>query len=313
MNATTPRHFPYETVAVFTDRRFAGNPLAVFPAAEGLSATEMQAIAAEFNLSETAFVLPPEDGQHHAKVRIFTPQVELPFAGHPNVGTGFVLAQALAAAGKPLPEHFVFEEKAGLVRVHLLRNEAGAVIGARVAAPQSLQLGDEVATETIAACIGLDPSEVATAAHRPLFASVGTPFVIAELTSPAALARATPDLAAFRAAATTATAKDLRFALLVYAWDDAADGARTIRARMFAPLSGMIEDPATGSANAALAALLTALAPGDDVDLSYDILQGVEMGRPSRLIGAARKTPEGPVLASIAGQCVATMRGVFTL
>src|SRR5487761_2719370 len=105
--------YEFVTVDVFTEQRFGGNPLAVFPEARGLRDADMQAIAAEFNLSETAFVLPPDNPQHHARVRIFTPRTELPFAGHPNVGTGFVLAQRDAAP----PEHYVFEELAGLVRV----------------------------------------------------------------------------------------------------------------------------------------------------------------------------------------------------
>src|SRR5580693_5668678 len=109
--------YEFVTVDVFTDRRFGGNPLAVFPDARGLTTEQMQALAMEFNLSETTFVLPPDNPQHHAKVRIFTPRFELPFAGHPNVGTGFVLASRMETA----PEHLVFEELAGLVRVHLLR------------------------------------------------------------------------------------------------------------------------------------------------------------------------------------------------
>ena len=103
--------YEFVTVDVFTDRRFGGNPLAVFPNARGLTDEQMQALAMEFNLSETTFVLPPDNPQHHAKVRIFTPRAELPFAGHPNVGTGYVLAQR---DDNP-PEHYVFEELAGLV------------------------------------------------------------------------------------------------------------------------------------------------------------------------------------------------------
>ena len=109
--------YDFVTVDVFTDQRFGGNPLAVFPEARGLTDEQMQALAMEFNLSETTFVLPPDNPQHHAKVRIFTPRAELPFAGHPNVGTGYVLAQR---DDNP-PEHYVFEELAGLVRVHVLR------------------------------------------------------------------------------------------------------------------------------------------------------------------------------------------------
>src|SRR5665213_2268733 len=120
--------FAFVTVNVFTGTRFAGNPLAVFPDARGLTDAQMQALAVEFNLSETTFVLPPDNPQHHARVRIFTPKIEMPFAGHPNVGTGFVLASRMDDP----PEHLVFEELAGLVRVHVQRGVDGAISGTRI-------------------------------------------------------------------------------------------------------------------------------------------------------------------------------------
>ncbi len=165
--------------------------------------------------------------------------------------------------------------------------------------------------EVITACTGLDDDDIATGAHTPLFASVGIWFVLAEVASLEALSRAAPDLAAFRTAAVGRDASVDRFALHLYARHDGE--ATRLRARMFAPLSGTIEDPATGSANAALAALLTALAPGVNVTLDYDIEQGIEMGRPSRLLASARKTGEGPVTATIAGDCVPVMRGFIDL
>lgn len=298
--------YEFVTVDVFTDRRFGGNPLAVFPDAQGLTDDEMQAIAAEFNLSETSFVLPPDNPQHHARVRIFTPRAELPFAGHPNVGTGFVLARR----EQNPREHFIFEEPAGLVRVHILRT-GDAITGARISAPRSLSIEDDVPVDIIAACASLAPKEIATDAHTPLVASVGTPFVLAEVTSVEALSRAAPDLAAFRSAASQSEALGSRLSLHLYAWHD--EGDRRLRARMFAPLGGVLEDPATGSANAALAALLTSLAPGVNVDLTYDIEQGIEMGRPSRILASARKTGEGPVSATVAGDCVPVMRGWLEL
>lgn len=112
----------FATVDVFTDRQFGGNPLAVVPDGRGLTAAQMQAIASEFNLSETTFVLPPHDAAHTAHVRIFTPRAELPFAGHPNVGTAYVLAGDAASAARPAAGgSMVFEEAAGLVRIDLLR------------------------------------------------------------------------------------------------------------------------------------------------------------------------------------------------
>jgi len=298
--------YEFVTVDVFTDQRFGGNPLAVFPDASGLSDAEMASVAREFNLSETTFVFPPEDPRHTAKVRIFTPGGEIPFAGHPNVGTGFVLAQR----AEVLPEHFTFEELAGLVRVHLQHAPGGPVTGARVAAPQALSIGSAVPIDLVKACVGLETEDILTTAHSPLVASVGTAFVFAEVATLEALGRATPDLGAFRRAVAAMPELRGRLGLLLYV--QIAESALHLRSRMFAPLIGITEDPATGSANAALAALLTSFAPGEDVDLAYEIEQGIEMGRPSRLLATARKTGEGPVFATVAGDCVIMLRGVYT-
>ena len=140
---------PFQTVDVFTDRKFGGNPLAVIPDAQGLTAEQMQSIAAEFNLAETTFVLPPRDPKNTAHVRIFTPKSELPFAGHPNVGTAFVLARHGRSG-----DRFVFEEGAGLVPIDLAR-ENGAVVAARLAAPQPLSVGETVAAEIVAQAAGV--------------------------------------------------------------------------------------------------------------------------------------------------------------
>lgn len=298
--------YDYVTVGVFTSQKFGGNPLAVFPRADGLTDGQMQAIAAEFNLSETSFVFPPDNPQHHAKVRIFTPKAEIPFAGHPNVGTGYVLARM---ADNP-PEHYTFEEAAGLVRVHILRDESKAICGARISAPRALSLDIAVPTDLVARCAGLTPADIVTDLHHPLIASVGTPFVIAQVASVEALARARPDLAAFREGAESIPELADRFNLHLYAQHGDLVHLRT---RMFAPMMGVLEDPATGSANAALAALLTSLAPGENVDLHYEIEQGIEMGRPSQIIASARKTGEGPVLATVAGNCVPMMRGTLEI
>ena len=299
--------YDFVTVNVFTDERFGGNPLAVIPDAKGLTDTQMQSIAAEFNLSETTFVLPPDNPRHHARVRIFNRTAEMPFAGHPNVGTGFVLA---TSATNP-PEHYTFEEIAGLVRVHLLRDAARKIHGARIAAPRSLSIDIGIPVEIVAACASLAPGDIATLSHTPLVASVGTPFVLAEVASLDGLAKATPDLPAFRSAADRFPEMKGRIALYLYAWMPNED--RRIRARMFAPLGGTFEDPATGSAAATLAALLTSIAPGDNLDLRYAIEQGVEMGRPSLIIASAVKTSEGPVSASVAGSCVPVSRGTLVV
>jgi trans-2,3-dihydro-3-hydroxyanthranilate isomerase len=288
--------YPFVTVDVFTDQRFGGNPLAVFPDARGLSDAEMQLLAAEFNLSETTFVLPPDDPAHTARVRIFNRTAEMPFAGHPNVGTGYVLAQA----GRDRNGVLLFEEIAGLVEVRIERNSAGAAIGATIDAPQPLSLGLELPADIVAACAGLQPADVVLGAHRPVVATVGNPFVLAEVT-PAALTRAAPAIDAFRRAVTQLPELKGRLAIYFYA----RDGAR-LRARMFAPLGGTFEDPATGSAATPLAALLLSLAGG--VEAHYDIAQGVEMGRPSLLRTSARRTADG-IRASVGGACVPVLRG----
>ena len=178
--------YEFVTVDVFTDRRFGGNPLAVLPNAAGLTAEQMQAIANEFNLSETTFVLPPKDVAHTAEVRIFTPRFELPFAGHPNVGTGFVVARRFGVPGA-----LVFEEIAGLVPIKVLR-DGETIIGARLTAPQPLSRGEEIAADVIAAACSLAPIDIKTQHHLPCVASCGTRFVFAEGQTREALARAVP-------------------------------------------------------------------------------------------------------------------------
>lgn len=294
------RSYPFVTLDVFTNRRFGGNPLAVFPDARGLSDIEMQALAAEFNLSETTFVLPPSDPAHTAQVRIFNRTSEMPFAGHPNVGTGYVLA----LAGKDRGGVLLFEELAGLVEVRVNRDETGAVTGATIAAPQPLSLAAGLSPEAVAACAGLDPSDILTAAHEPVLASVGTPFVIAEVGGDA-LTRASPDTRAFQEANTEHPELGGMLALHLYARDGAC-----LRARMFAPLSGTVEDPATGSANAPLAALLLSLTA--ETNYSVDVVQGVEMGRPSLLHVTARRGPDG-IRATVGGGCVPVLRGEATV
>src|ERR1700761_3549406 len=150
-----PMRLTFVTVDVFTDRAFGGNPLAVVLDGSGLTSAQMQAIAGEFNLAETTFVLPPKDPAHAAQVRIFTPRAEMPFAGHPNVGTAFALAREGTCHGRPVgAESMVFEELAGLVPMEMIRNR-GAVAGARLAAPQPLALGETVAPEIVAEACGL--------------------------------------------------------------------------------------------------------------------------------------------------------------
>ena len=300
---------PYVTVDVFTDRPFAGNPLAVVTDARGLTTEQMQAIATEFNYAESTFVLPPDDPAHTARVRIFTRTSEVPFAGHPNVGTAFVLAHLAEHKGRTLGASVVFEELAGLVPVELLRNSAGLVQGATLTAPQPLSLGDKVPAALAAACVGLEPSAIVTARHEPIHASVGLSFAIAEVTGEA-LSRAKPNLDAFTEAARRSPTRPGIFSLHLYA---RAGGAPDLRARMFSPLGGNVEDPATGSANGALGGLLASLADEADTTLRLEILQGAEMGRPSMLSVTAEKQGSVVTRIRVGGRCVPAMEGEIRL
>jgi trans-2,3-dihydro-3-hydroxyanthranilate isomerase len=297
----------YETVDVFTDTAFGGNPLAVVFGAEGLSTEAMQRIAREFNYSETTFVLPPADPANTARVRIFSGKREMPFAGHPNVGTATVLAWRGEAFGRKLGDRLVFEEIAGPVPM-AVRSEGGRPVGAMLTAPAAFSTGVEASVEEVAACIGVSPAEIRTDAHRPIVASGGLPFLVAELADRAALERSSPDTGAFGSAPTVVP----HGAILCYVRTGGPNTGGVdevdIRARMFAPIRNVAEDPATGSANVALMGLLASLraAPGT---LVRRIAQGVEMGRPSLLEGEA-DWADGKVTAiRIGGRCAPVMRG----
>lgn len=297
------RCYPYVTVDVFTDTRFGGNPLAAFTDARGLSDREMQQLAAEMNYSETTFVLPPADARNTARVRIFNRTAEMPFAGHPNVGTGCVLA----AMGRDADGLLRFEEIAGRVEVRVERDSGGRLTGAHIAAPQPLEVGSTLPVTEVAACAGLTAQDIVTSAHPPTMASVGLPFCLAQVRAEA-LARATPDLAAFQSLAAR-TGMDDRLSLHLHCYAHDGDPA-ALRTRMFAPISGTWEDPATGSANAALAAFLLSL--GDAHHARHEIAQGVELGRPSRLIATATRGADG-IRATVGGGCVWVCRGEVEL
>ena len=297
----------FVTVDVFTGTQFAGNPLGVVLNAEGLSGGQMQAIAAEFNLAETTFVLPPGDPAHTAEVRIFTPRYEMPFAGHPNVGTAFALGRIGTSHGRAIGgKGVIFEEKAGLVAVSFLK-EGTTVVGARLASPQRLMLGAEVTADLIASACSLSVEDIETRNHPPRIASCGAPFILAELKSRERLAAATarPEVFAREISKLPVTS--------LFVYTSVAESGLDIRARMFAPHHGIPEDPATGSANVALIGLLAHLRPEPDLRISKNIAQGVEMGRPSLLHAEAEKK-DGKVWATyIGGRGVPVMSGTLEL
>jgi trans-2,3-dihydro-3-hydroxyanthranilate isomerase len=296
----------YLSVDVFTGTPFCGNPLAVIPDARQLTDIQMQKLASEFNYSETSFVLPPDDPSNTARVRIFTPTDEIPFAGHPNVGTGFVLAGLGKIFGRRLEKIMTFEEDAGPVKVEALYN-GEVLVGAKLDVPLGLKIIHEIDPACVADCVSLTFSDMVLKRQAPVMASVGLPFAIAEVASLEVLARATPKSHLFAEADRRYPASDSRFSLFIYARSGA--GSNRLRARMFAPLSNIVEDPATGSAAAALGALLASVSPASDMNDHIVIEQGVEMGRPSVIDIETFKRSGTVYRVSIGGHCVSVMRG----
>lgn len=293
-------HLTYHTVDVFTRTRFGGNPLVVVLGADALKTPEMQAIAREFNYSETTFVLRPVDAGHTANVRIFTPAVEVPFAGHPNVGTAFVLA-SLEEAHKS--EEFIFEEQAGLVRARIVRRQ-GLLDQIELTAPQKLTTGRSFGLDEVAACLSLTAADLATGLQPPRVVSVGLPFLVVEIATRDALARARAKEEAF----TRIFPSDGADAIYLYCRElNERDGEVDFTARLFAPFDGLPEDPATGSATAATCALIASLEGGKR--RQFRIAQGIDMGRPSLLSAAVDE--DGTV--HIGGSCVPVMTGTLSV
>lgn len=275
----------FETCDVFTDRRFGGNPLAVVYGADAMDGAAMQRLAREFALSETVFVQAPRQAGTDAFLRIFTPAVELPFAGHPNVGTAVLLARRLGLAGR-----IVLDQAAGPVVAVLAPDGAGAT----VTAPKPYAAGAALDDAAMAACAGLPAGTVQGAALH----GCGVPFAVASVADAGTLARAAPDAAAFRTHLPVACATGLLLA--------APLGAGRWRVRMFGPLAGVPEDPATGGAAVAFGGALLAAAGGEALEGVLE--QGVEMGRPSLLqVKAWREA--GAIRVSVGGGVVPVARG----
>jgi trans-2,3-dihydro-3-hydroxyanthranilate isomerase len=294
------REYKFTTLDVFASQPFGGNPLAVFVDAEGLSDAEMQLIAAEMSYAETTFVTPPADPNNSAAVRIFTPRNEVPFAGHPNVGTGVVLARALGQTELRL------EEKAGIVLVAVLDVESESP-SATIRAPRGFTRERDFDPREIAQCLCIDDHAISLANHAPTLASVGLPFVIAELNSLDALHQCAPNYAAFESCDALYKYPDDRFSVYAYV----RTGDSTLESRMFAPLSGTLEDAATGSAAGAVVALIASLNDRQVTRLS--ISQGISMGRPSQLEAEAVKNGSVIERVTITGRCVFMIDGVLRL
>jgi trans-2,3-dihydro-3-hydroxyanthranilate isomerase len=293
----------FVTLDVFTQKRFAGNPLAVVLEPDGLDTAAMQAIAREFNLSETVFVFPPADEQHRARLRIFTPGRELPFAGHPTVGTAVLLGRI---DGGDTARAFVLEENIGPVtcRVEPTGADSGRATFDIPRLPE--QVGKVADAATQAAALSLAPGDMGFSDYSASRWSAGNPFTFVPVRGLDAMARARPDLARFNAAF---GGGDFCSSFVFCA--ETAEAGNTFHARMFSPGVGVMEDPATGSAAAAFAGYLVAHGGYRDGEHSVRIEQGYEMGRPS-LMELTLKIAGGKLTgASIGGSSVVVTEGTI--
>jgi trans-2,3-dihydro-3-hydroxyanthranilate isomerase len=266
------------TADVFTDLMFGGNQLAVFPEAEGLDARVMQAIARELNLSETVFVFPPADPAHTRRLRIFTPGSELPFAGHPTVGTAFVLASIGAVPLGDAGASIVFEEGVGPVPVSLRAQDGRPGYCELTAARLPEEGPAPPPLEEIATALSLRPEDLRGDDLPPRGLSCGVPYLYVPVRDEMALARARINLPAWERSLSNWWASSV-FPFVQTGGRNGVD----LRARMFAPAFGVPEDPATGSAAAALPGFLAGRRGPESETLRWVVEQGVEMGRPSRL------------------------------
>ena len=302
--------YRYHTLDVFTDRLFGGNPLAVFPRAEGLPTRVMAALARELNLSETVFVFPPSSGDATRKLRIFTPGMELPFAGHPTLGAAHLLAaigEVPLPAGEATTAEIIFEEGVGPVRV-TVRGEHGIPVFAQLAAAQHPEVGPRPPSrERLARLLAIEPDDILTGEWAPAAVSCGVPFLFVPLASRAAVARARLDHGMWAQELARYWAPHI----VVFAREGELPGS-DLRARMFAPAMGIAEDPATGGAAAALGGYLAARTARDGT-ARWTLEQGFEMGRPSLLYIEADVAGRQASAIRVGGKCVIVGEGAIEL
>lgn len=297
----------FYTVDVFSNKIFGGNPLAIFTNTDDISSDLMQSIASEVNYSETVFIQKPKNKDNTAKVKIFTPKNELPFAGHPNVGAGFLLSCfPNLIPGNYSKNKMVFEEIAGLVNVIPQYNGA-TVVGSKIEAPNKFHKLETVPTSAIQNCIETNEGSIITSNDPPVVAGVGLDFVIAEVQNKEILNNARCNISAFSEADKNFSYGDDFFSLMIYY----RGNQQNIFARVFAPLSGIVEDAATGSACGALGALLASQNNDRNNKYNYKIHQGEMIGRPS-LINVSILKEKGQIKRTyISGECVLVSKGNF--
>ncbi len=299
----------YYVLDVFTERALAGNPLAAIVDCDGLETEAMQKIAAEFNLSETIFVLAPRDPVNTARLRIFTPQAELPFAGHPTVGGAILVAELRAAALLRAQDlRVVLEENIGIIACTVSHRPGRARRAHFIMPKLPSRIGLPQDKDRLAAALGLAGAEIGFDRHVPTVYSAGVPFTFVPVANLAAIARANPRLDLF----------DLAFgagaqgAAFLYT-HETTDQAHDFHARMFAPSLGVREDPATGSAAAAFAGVIMAFEKVQDGSHALVIEQGYELGRPSLITLTLDVEQSVLVEASIGGAAVIVAEGTLDL
>jgi trans-2,3-dihydro-3-hydroxyanthranilate isomerase len=300
----------YYTLDVFTDRRFGGNPLAVFTDARAVSPELMQTIAREMNLSESVFVLPPRTAGALCRLRIFTPGMELPFAGHPTVGTGYLLA-LLGRAQSDAPNgttQVVLEEEAGPVPVAIQWHD-GKPGATQLSVPAMASYGPEPPPPAaLAAMLSLSPEDILVGRYGPQAIRSGPLFTFVPLLDRDALSRARLKLDLWQSTLERFWAPHV----FLFCRDREQPGSR-IRARMFAPLMGIVEDPATGAAAAGLGAYLGVREAPADGTTQWVIEQGHEMGRPSLIRVEADTRGAEVVAVRVGGHSVLVSEGELFL
>lgn len=304
--------YPFHTLDVFTDTPFTGNPLAVFPDARGLTPDQMQRMALEMNLSESVFVLPAETPTGTRRVRIFTPGREVPFAGHPTVGTAFYLAASGAVELPPEGGVVVLEEEVGPVPVQVTSREGVPVSAELTAAEEAREAPAPAENPRLAALVSLPPDEVGAEGARgiagrlePAFASVGLPYLVVPVRNVEAAEGAALDSAVWRELLPPGAESRMVYVVAPGGRGEGVD----FHVRMFAPDAGVPEDPATGSAAAALGAYLGSRVP--DGESRWVLEQGLEMGRPSRLALRIEVEDGRAAVVRVAGAAVLMSRGVM--
>ena len=298
----------YAILDVFTDRPLVGNPLAVVLDGDGLDDGQMQAIAREFNLSETVFVKPPENPAHSARIRIFTPARELPFAGHPTVGTAVLLALKGASENPALHETMlVLEENVGPVRCGAFLKGQSTGRAIFDLPREAAEVGQAADREAIANALSLLPVEIGFENHEPAVFSAGVAYSFVPVRDLSAIGKAKPNLVAWQEGFSGEAA-----ASFVYCRETIAAG-RHFHGRMFAPTVGTHEDPATGSAVAALTGVIMRFDRPPSGSHHFVIEQGFEMGRPS-LIGLEIDLAGDRIEAArIGGDAVVVAEGILAI